>query len=515
MQKRPDIVFIVLDTQRLDRLSCYGYPLCTSPHIDVLASEATLFTRAISPAQWTLPAHASLFTGLYPSEHTVTQFDSVLPLTVPTLAERLQNAGYFTAAISNNPLIGKKNNGMVRGFEFIKNYGYWEFDMWNVNSDEDIPVKFSLRKEGHRLRRNLANWFADNNDEILSHWWVSASQLVMEKIIRRLGGTKYQNTKQSLMTALNLLIKRRDIPAGQPVFTFINLMGTHTPYDPPSWALKPSYIYHNCHSCSMRKINAFAVDTNNWLLDVGLPDQAKQSLDVLYDAEVLAQDDLLGYFFKRLRDSGRLANTWLILVSDHGEHLGEKGLMNHVFGAYQELVHVPLMIYVPTAPALQGQKIHDLVSTRRLFHTILTAATAANTDEMQLALVYHPVEEKPCISEVNTIFVESIPATVSIRRVQRYHPDLVSKYGYDQPIRAIYHGDYKLIAKQANTYELYALSRDPAEQDPCDEDPARAEQLLNLLNDFVQTSTPLSDSIVDSGIDDDFIKRLRGLGYWD
>mgnify|MGYP006274670663 CR=1 FL=1 len=63
----PDIIFLVLDTQRADRLSCYGYPQATSPAIDQLAGESTQFQSAIAPAQWTIPSHASMFAGVYPS----------------------------------------------------------------------------------------------------------------------------------------------------------------------------------------------------------------------------------------------------------------------------------------------------------------------------------------------------------------------------------------------------------------------------------------------------------------
>ncbi|MEM7773550.1 MAG: sulfatase-like hydrolase/transferase, partial [Cyanobacteria bacterium P01_A01_bin.37] len=104
--RRPDIVFLVLDTQRSDRLSCYGYPLNTSPHLDALAADATLFRSAISAAQWTVPSHASMFTGLYPSAHQVLQSYSVLPDNLTTLAERLSAGGYFTAGFCNNPLVG-------------------------------------------------------------------------------------------------------------------------------------------------------------------------------------------------------------------------------------------------------------------------------------------------------------------------------------------------------------------------------------------------------------------------
>jgi len=106
VSRRLDIVLLVLDTQRYDRLSCYGYPRPTSPYLDELAADATLFRRVYTTAQWTIPSHASMFTGLYPSEHATNQSAAVLPSGIPTLAERLREGGYMTAAFCNNPLVG-------------------------------------------------------------------------------------------------------------------------------------------------------------------------------------------------------------------------------------------------------------------------------------------------------------------------------------------------------------------------------------------------------------------------
>nr|WP_322488918.1 sulfatase-like hydrolase/transferase [Chloroflexus sp.] len=72
MRRHPDIVLLVLDTQRSDRLSCYGYARPTSPQLDEFATGATHFQRAFATAQWTIPSHASLFTGTYPLEHRTT-----------------------------------------------------------------------------------------------------------------------------------------------------------------------------------------------------------------------------------------------------------------------------------------------------------------------------------------------------------------------------------------------------------------------------------------------------------
>src|SRR5258708_40079921 len=122
---RPDIVLLVLDTQRVDRLSCYGNQPEISPRIDELAANSTLFRHAVSTAQWTVPSHASMFTGLYPSSHTMFHASSVLPSSLTTLAERLSNKHYITAAYCNNPLLGVVNNGLRRGFNGFLNYSGW------------------------------------------------------------------------------------------------------------------------------------------------------------------------------------------------------------------------------------------------------------------------------------------------------------------------------------------------------------------------------------------------------
>ena len=95
MASQPNILFIILDTQRRDRLGIYGHQVDTSPNLDEFAQNTTIFERGISPAQWTIPAHASIFTGLYPSTHQLTQAFQQISGEHPTLAEILQVADYI------------------------------------------------------------------------------------------------------------------------------------------------------------------------------------------------------------------------------------------------------------------------------------------------------------------------------------------------------------------------------------------------------------------------------------
>ena len=120
---QPNILLIVLDTLRADRLSCYGHPAATTPHLDAFAEQSVLFERAISPAQWTIPAHGSLFTGEFPSTHGTTQIYDRHAVGQQTLAERLTQAGYATVGFCNNPLLGVVENDLDRGFEAFYNYG--------------------------------------------------------------------------------------------------------------------------------------------------------------------------------------------------------------------------------------------------------------------------------------------------------------------------------------------------------------------------------------------------------
>ena len=113
-QKR-NLILISVDTLRADRLGCYGYERPTSPTIDRLAREGVLFLDASAPSPWTLPSHATMFTGLYPRRNGVTGTRFTMPEDVPTLAGILQRLGYATAGVVTNSLL--TTNGLDRGFQ--------------------------------------------------------------------------------------------------------------------------------------------------------------------------------------------------------------------------------------------------------------------------------------------------------------------------------------------------------------------------------------------------------------
>ncbi|HXU31367.1 MAG TPA: sulfatase [Thermoanaerobaculia bacterium] len=114
--KRPNLVFVIIDTVRADHLSTYGYRRQTSPNLTQLASRALLFRNSYSASTWTLPSTASLMTGLYPDQHGVKRLPEVLPPEAETLAEKLHALGYRTAAFTDGGFVDPQW-GFAQGFD--------------------------------------------------------------------------------------------------------------------------------------------------------------------------------------------------------------------------------------------------------------------------------------------------------------------------------------------------------------------------------------------------------------
>jgi arylsulfatase A-like enzyme len=115
---RPDLVVFLADTFRADNIAAYGSERDITPHLDALAQRSRVFRRAWSPSSWTLPSHASLFSGLHPHQHGATEQVSRAPLALEMLAERLAAAGYRTGAVTDGGYLAP-GTGLAQGFEWF------------------------------------------------------------------------------------------------------------------------------------------------------------------------------------------------------------------------------------------------------------------------------------------------------------------------------------------------------------------------------------------------------------
>ena len=118
MPGRPNILLLLLDSARAASTSTYGYERPTTPTLDRLAADGARFRQAVSNGCWTLPSHATMFTGRHPSSHGLTRTGDALPKGVPTLAGLLADAGYDTGCFSNNAYISEAT-GLASGFGHV------------------------------------------------------------------------------------------------------------------------------------------------------------------------------------------------------------------------------------------------------------------------------------------------------------------------------------------------------------------------------------------------------------
>lgn len=526
---QPDIILVVLDTQRADRLGCYGHRRNITPNLDRFAAQSALFEQAISPAQWTVPSHAALFTGLYPTAHQLIQADHSLPADRPHLAEVLRQVGYETVGFCNNPLVGILNNGLKRGFDTFYNYGGAIPSVPGSSTRAPWPLNQVVEAYTQFLRRisyPIQNFFgrSDLAFRISLNAWLTP-------LWSRLANFKGQNPR-SVRDVSQWLRRRETQNAAKPLFLFVNLMETHLPFWPPGEFVDSVAPYFRENKEARDVMRRWNREAYRWAAPLAEPHTELESrvLNDMYDAEVAYQDDYLGELFAMLHGRANQHNTLTIIVADHGDGLGEHGYMGHAFVAYQELLHVPLLVNWPKRIPKPG-RIGTPVSTRRIFHTILDAAgrlpETANLDPVQvhgLTLLETIYGRDP---ENGVAYSEVYPPMTFVRAIEKRQPALLARYGCLATRRAVVRqaGDetkqssYKLIHVDDQADALFDLQDDPLETaDVRTTQPAAAATLGQDMKRMVTAVERQRDNLAAGAeveMDDSLLQRLRGLGYID
>jgi arylsulfatase A-like enzyme len=522
--RQPNILLIILDTTRRDRLSLYqrARAVPTTPELDAFAADAAVFTRAVSPAQWTIPAHASIFTGLYPSAHGLTQAAQALRPTDPTLAEILRAGGYRTAAFCNNPLVGVLYNGLQRGFAEFYNYAS---AIPQRPPGAESALRHALIRRIQPYTRRIANIFA-HNDTLFRLALAPRFTPIWSKAINFKG-----STDDSISDAIRW-IDAHD--SRQPYFAFINLMGAHLPYHPPTDALEHVAPELRGDKAAYAFIRQFNADAAAWASPPEVPFTPEQTfaLNAFYDAEILHQDRHLGRLLRYLRESGALDNTVVAISADHGEGHGEHDLFGHGFNLHHELVHVPLIVHDPARFAAgsrpdahhDASASHDVLashdanasySTRRLFHTLLEASGVPvpfeSAEVKRLSLTQPDAEP--------FAFSEAFPPTTFLRVLEHRCPAAVERLRLRSVRRAVIAGERKLITldegEGAQVESLYALDSDPFETrnlaaaaDAQTEIAALKRQLDAFTAEIGHVHAPAAPAN-----SPEVLERLRALGY--
>lgn len=295
--------------------------------------------------------------------------------------------------------------------------------------------------------------------------------------------------------------------ASRPFFLFINYIEPHWPYTPP-----PVYRERFATDVPPNARRRARFTAIKWYLQGRkLPPAVLRARVDLYDAEIAHLDATLGALLDALDRYRVLDEALVVVTSDHGENLGERGHQGHSFTLYDSTLRVPLLIR-PPGGVPGGQVRHEPVQLTDVFATILAAAGVGSTDArvVGLDLLGAPLpEDRPIVAEYYNprTFLGRFPKTESAR---------AAVAPFRRRIRAIQVGPDKLIWGSDGKHELYDMSRDPGEaEDLIDRAPERARDLEARLDEIVgrlerpitQPQEPLSE------MDEAALARLRALGY--
>ena len=284
--KGPNVILILVEALRCDRPGAYKGPAKT-PNLEGLASEGILFKNMIAQAYWIRASTTSYLTSLYPFSHGVLTGLQILPGALVTLPEILQKEGYLTAGIVNNPNLSESFN-FQQGFDYYRYLRPREV-LWAT--EDAIYLKIYPR---------LREWYLRN---IL---WKE----VVDFYYRDAGFT----TQEAMRWLEN--------NAHRKFFLFLDLRDPCFPY-----------FFHPYNG---KAISSLILDPD----DRDLYFQA-------YDSEIEHLDNNLGHLLWYLKDKGLYDNTIIVFASSHGEEFFEHGGWGHYATAYEELVHVPLIIKLP------------------------------------------------------------------------------------------------------------------------------------------------------------------------
>ncbi len=526
MQDKPDIILIVLDTQRADRLGCYGHQKAITPNLDQFARQGVLFEQAISPAQWTVPSHASLFTGLYPTAHQVTQSAHSLSPDRPHLAESLRQHGYETIGFCNNPLVGILNNGFKRGFETFYNYGGAIPSVPHSSNRLPWPLDRLAEQYTQFLRRisyPIQNFFGQSDlaFQLSLNAWLTP-------LWSKFANFKGQNAR-SVQDVSHFLRQRDKQGPDKPLFLFLNLMETHLPFWPPGEFVDKVMPYFRENEAARQIMHTWNREAFRWAAPLAAPlgELESRVLSDMYDAEVAYQDDYLGGLLGMLNGRSRRQNTLAIIVADHGDGLGDHNYFGHAFVAYQELIHVPLLMQWPRRMP-QPDCIRTPVSARRVYHTIMDAAGAPPVTDLEVddaARLTLLQTVNGCDPEQHTVYSEVYPPLNFVRAIENHQPELIAPYRCLSTRRAVIQHDgdsptRKLIHVDGKPDELFDLTADALElHDKIDEMAAETAVLDHKIKQMTQSVENQRDSLTAGEAvdleDERLLQQLRGLGYVD
>jgi arylsulfatase A-like enzyme len=481
-----NVVLLVMDTARAsESFEIFDEPIETFDG-GTLTSTCNHYKQAFTSAPWTLPSHASLFTGTTPSCHGAHAGHKHLDDTQITLPEILADNGYETVAASNNTWISEEF-GFDQGFETF--YKTWQY----IQSDNDLG-KIARQEEGFEKFTKVTRALFDGNPV------TNFANAIYGQFLRKNDDDGAAQTNEWID---NWLTERDE---SRPFFLFVNYLEPHLEYRP---------VERHANQYLPEGVDydqAMAISQDAWEYiagEVNMTNRDFEILRALYRAEISYIYEQIESVIEMLKAVDEWEDTLFIVTGDHGENIGDHGLMDHQYALYDTLIHVPLFV---NGGPFENREIDNLVQLIDIPATIFDVLDidAPEAREQFQGISFHPdTDEKR-----DYAFSEYLAPQPSMEALEKRVGNLPEEvYEYDRSLRAIRSQDWKLIRGSDGSIELYHVAEDPGElENLASERPEKVSELESELDAWLD-SFEHADATGDADMSDSTKDRLEDLGY--
>lgn len=462
-KKQPNIIIIVLDAGRFDYLSCYGCPEQLSPNIDGLAQKGVLFELATTVAPWTVPSHASMFTGFYPSQHLANWNTLKIKEGVPTVFDILRNQGYKVAGfVANDTLIYPCEI-------FGKEADVYGLKRHNRSKDDSGFVD-GFRQEDSNCQK-ITSFFMD---------WVNKNPL-------------------------------------EPFILYFNYYDLHSKYD----AFEP-YFSRYLSKEDIKIIadigDRFSLHFKEMNRESVITDSQIKAMRNLYKAKMAAIDENIGKVVSALKERNLLEDSILFITADHGDTLGDHTYpsFHHQFSIYNALTRIPLIVYSPDFEKYAKRVNVPLIQNIDIFPTVLDMC---GVDKAKYLI------NSPAVSLMEYISgnTQKKPRdfAISMYEAPKKFVNWNKKYvnpAYIRKLLSIQDEKFKLIFSDDEKVELYDIIKDPKEQTNIQVDfPQISEKLkakfFEIIGRFGGSNQDYAVGSFSAEEEKLIRERLKSLGY--
>jgi choline-sulfatase len=473
-QASPNLLLISIDGLRQDRTTLGGNPAQTSPNLAALARDGFVFTAAHAQSNESMYSHASMLTGLLPSEIARPEYlEFVVPPEATTLAEALQSIGYQTG--------GFLAGGHVRG-----SFGFEQgFDTLVEASDFASFFETGPRALSWISKQNTqAPWFA------FVHGYDCHRPYAHKGVFWHPFEADYQGI-------VDVLVQSRH--ETERIFNKV--------YYPEANLQR---VWHT-NGVSMLDPSWYAALAAGDVEDIGpgtpLSEADLRHLKAHYDSGVLVADTYVGLLIDQLKRRGSWENTLVIITSDHGEDLQDHGFTNHRAVLHDSTTHVPLLITGGALPeSLRGQRSEALVDALDIVPTLMAMAGTVAPARAHGRDLWSPMKEGRPIED-HAVLQQGVLGQTSLRTAT--HRLTFRGLSLTDPI---YLKTLRTAPLHAKHFALFELSSDPEEQHNIVlSAPAVAAQLRTQM---VQRISTLRPSRARGTISPEALQMLRSRGYW-